>query len=147
MYQKSQSYDARFLRYRVRQTLFFVIFGHFLPFTPLTTRKIKIFKKWKKKKKKKKSWDIILLHKCTKNHDHMLYSPWDTVSDGCNFYISFWDIFCPFMPLMAWKIKIFIKWKKTPEDIIILHMFTKIMMTWKEKWKKISEAYLDVPPK
>ena len=32
MYQKSQSYDVQFLRYRVRQTAFFVILGHFLPF-------------------------------------------------------------------------------------------------------------------
>ena len=31
VYQKSQSYDVRFLRYRVRQ-IFFVIRGHFLPF-------------------------------------------------------------------------------------------------------------------
>ena len=34
VYQNSQSYDVRFLRYRVRQTEFFVILGHFLPFQP-----------------------------------------------------------------------------------------------------------------
>ena len=46
VYQKSQLYDVRFLRYRVRQTGFFVILGYFCPFTPpLTTRKIKILKK------------------------------------------------------------------------------------------------------
>ena len=32
MHQKSQSHDVRFLKYRVRQTKFFVILGHFLPF-------------------------------------------------------------------------------------------------------------------
>ena len=32
VYQKSQSYDVRFLRYRVRQTEFFDIMGHYLPF-------------------------------------------------------------------------------------------------------------------
>ena len=34
MYQKSQVYDVRFLRYGVRQTEFFVILDHFLPFSP-----------------------------------------------------------------------------------------------------------------
>ena len=46
------------------------------------------------------------------------------VHDPCN-YFSFWAIFCPFIPLTAWKIKIKKKWKKTPEDIIILHNCTK----------------------
>ena len=32
VYQKSQLHDVRFLRYGVRQTEFFVILGHFLPF-------------------------------------------------------------------------------------------------------------------
>ena len=51
--------------------------------------------------------DIIISHKCTKNHDHiMLYCFWDLAHDGCNF----WAIFCPF---------------KTPGDIINLHMCTK----------------------
>ena len=34
VYQKSQSYDVWFLRYGVRQTKFFVILGHLLPFYP-----------------------------------------------------------------------------------------------------------------
>ena len=34
VYRKSQSYDVWFLRYGVRQTKFFVILGHFLPFYP-----------------------------------------------------------------------------------------------------------------
>ena len=51
--------------------------------------------------------DIIISHKCTKNHDHiMLYCFWDLAHDRC----SFWAIFCPF---------------KTPGDIINLHMCTK----------------------
>ena len=32
VYQKPQSYGVQFLRYKVRQTEFFVILGHFLPF-------------------------------------------------------------------------------------------------------------------
>ena len=61
------------------------------PFTPLTTPKMKISKKMKKT-----PGDIIILHKCTKNHDHRLYCSWDMASDRCNCYFSFWAIFCPF---------------------------------------------------
>ena len=50
--------------------------------------------------KKKMRGDIIVLHKCTKNHDHMLYL---SEIDGCNCFFSFWAIFCPFT---AQKIKI-----------------------------------------
>ena len=37
----------------------------------------------------------ITLHKCTKNHNHMRYSSWDTEWDKQNF-LSFWGIFCHF---------------------------------------------------
>ena len=113
--------------------------GYFCPFTTLTARKIKILKNWKKT-----LGDIIILLKCTKNHDHMLYCFWDMVRDGCN-YFSFWDIFCPFTTLTVRKIKILKNWKKpleissfytsvpkimiicctVPGDIIILHMYAK----------------------
>ena len=67
------------------------------------------------KKMKKTSGDIIILHKCTKNYDHMLCCPWDKVHDRCNYSFSFWVIFCPFTPrtppLKAQKIKISKKWK------------------------------------
>ena len=43
----------------------------------------------------------------------------------CNCYISFWATFCPFIPLKAQKNQNFKKMKKTPGDIIILHMCTK----------------------
>ena len=45
---KCKSNDVWFLRYRVRQTEFFVILDHFLLIYPLKTWKIKILKKWKK---------------------------------------------------------------------------------------------------
>ena len=61
----------------------------FWPFT----QKIEILKNWKKT-----PGDIIILHKCTKNHDHMLYCSWDMVHNRCNCYFSFWAIFCPFTP-------------------------------------------------
>ena len=54
---------------------------------------------------KKTPGDIIILHKCTKNNDHMLYCSWNMVHDACN-YCSFWVIFCTFTSLTAQKIKI-----------------------------------------
>ena len=74
---------------------------------------------------KQKTRDIIILHKCTKTHDHMLYCSWDLVRDGCNFYFSFRALFCPFTPHNSPKNENFKKMKKRPGDIIILHNCTK----------------------
>ena len=138
----------------MRETKFFVILGHFLPFQPhdnLENQNLKIesntswyyhftnlhhkwqsyhvlppygprkLKFWKNEKNtwwhyhfpnvnftkmKETPGDIIILHKCTKNHDHMLYCSWDMARDGCTCYFSFWAIFCPFAPLTIQKIKI-----------------------------------------
>ena len=49
--------------------------------------------------------DIITLHMCTINDNHMIYGSSDMEYDRQNF-LSFWTIFCPFMPLETWKIKI-----------------------------------------
>ena len=67
--------------------------------------------KWKYENLKKKTGDIIILHNCTKNHDHRLYCSWDMACDGCNCF-SFWTIFCPLTPLTAQK-PIFQKNEKT----------------------------------
>ena len=72
----------------------------FYHFTPLTAWKIKI-----KKKKKQSSGDTIILHKCTKNHDHILCCSWDMAHDKCN-YFSFWANCCPFHPQQLKKSKI-----------------------------------------
>ena len=66
----------------------------------------------KNEKKKKMPGDTIILHKCTKNHDHLLYCSWDMVRDGCKCYFSFWAILFPFTTLIAQKMKISKKWKK-----------------------------------
>ena len=71
---------------------------------------------------KKFAGDIIILHICTKNHSHMMYSSWDREWDRQNF-LSFRAIFCPFSPLATQKIKN-LKLKKTPGDITILHICT-----------------------
>ena len=80
--------------------------GHFLPFYSPNSLKNQNFEKMKKT-----PGDIIILHKCTKNHDHMLYCSWDMARNRCNCYFSFWAIFCPFTLLTAQQIKIFKKWK------------------------------------
>ena len=71
---------------------------------------------------KKFAGDIIILHMCNKNHNHMMYGSLDTEWDRQNF-LSFWAIFCSFSPLTTWKIKI-VKLKKSPGNIIIFHIFT-----------------------
>ena len=99
--------------------------GYFLPFCPLTCPKNENFKKMKKM-----PGDIIILHKCTKNHDHMLYCSWDMTCDGCNCYFSFWASFCPFSPLATQKIKISKKWKKCLEILSFYTCVAKIMIRW-----------------
>ena len=82
---------------------FFVILGHFLPFYPTNDPKNleKIFKK---------PGDIILLHMCTINEDHMMYGLWDMQHERQ--FLSFWATFCPLTLLKTHKIKILKKWKK-----------------------------------
>ena len=94
-------------------------FGRFLPFYPRNSPKNENFKNMKKIPE-----DIITLHKCAKNHDHMLYCSWDMAHDRHNCYFSFWAIFCPFTPVTTQKMK--------------------ISKTWK-KFLKISSLYISVP--
>ena len=52
---------------------------------------------------RKLAGDIITLHRCTKNQDHMMYASWDMECDGHNFVIQ--GHFLPFNPLITQKIK------------------------------------------
>ena len=100
---------------------FFSFWPIFCPFCPPNSPKNQNLIK-----KKKTPGDIIILHKCTKNRDHMLHCSWDMVRDRCNLYFSFWAIFCPFTSLTAWKMKFSKKWKKLLKIyIIILNNCTK----------------------
>ena len=65
----------------------------FCTFTPLTAWKKKLSKTCKKT-----PGDIIILHKCTKNHDHRLYCSWDMARDRCNCYFFILGYFLPFYP-------------------------------------------------
>ena len=68
MYHKLQSFDVWFLRYGAQETEFFVILDRFLPFYPVNNPP----KNQNFEEMKIIPGDIIL-HKCTKNHDHMLH--------------------------------------------------------------------------
>ena len=92
----------------------------FCPFTPLTAQK------WKYKKMNKTPEDIIILHKCSKNHDRRLYCSWDVARDGCNSCISFWANFCSFTPIT--KMKNTKKKKKRPEISSFYTSVPKIMI-------------------
>ena len=80
-------------------TRFLAVWVFFCPFTPLLTPKIK---NWKKKKKIRRHF---LFHMCTINNDS-----WD-IRRNTQKFLSFWTIFCPFIPLTNQKIKILKKWK------------------------------------
>ena len=94
-----------------------VILGHFCPFNPLTTWKIKILKL------KKSPGYIVILHICIINDNHMMYGSWDMECDRLNFFVIL-DRFSPFYSPMDPENQNFKKMKKTPEDIIILHIYT-----------------------
>ena len=72
---------------------YFSFWTVFCPFTPLTAQKMKISKAPR---------DVIILHKCTKNYDHIVYCSWDAARDISN-YLSFWAIFSSFTPLTCPK--------------------------------------------
>ena len=86
-----------------RRTEFFVILDYFLLFYPPNNQKNQNFENIKKV-----PGDIIILHKCAINDNHMMYGSWDMKHDGQNF-LSFWTVFCPFT---TQKIKILKNWKK-----------------------------------
>ena len=111
------------------------IFCHFELFlallTPLTTWKIKILKNWKKA-----PGDIIILHKCTENHDHMLYCSWDMAHDRCH-YFSFWALFCPFNSLKNQNLK---KRKKHLEISTFYTSVLKIMIICCTEIKRVADV-------
>ena len=86
--------------------IFLVILDHFLPFTPSNNPENENFEKMKNI-----PGDIITLYTCTRNKNHILYGSWGMEHDRHIFFIIL-DCFCPFIPLTAWKSKIFTKSKK-----------------------------------
>ena len=119
MYQKWQPYDVWFRWYEAWQTIFFVILDHFLPFYPTNNPKNQNFEIMKKT-----TGVIIISQKCTKNHDQMLHCSRDKTCDECNFFYYFGLFFALLSPKRPKKSN-FKTMKKTPGDIIILHICTK----------------------
>ena len=72
--------------------IFLSFWAIFWPFAPLTTRKITILKKMKKV-----PGDIIILHLCTTNDDHMMYGSWKYGAQQTEFFLIL-DHFLPFHP-------------------------------------------------
>ena len=63
-------------------------------------------KNQKFEKMKKNPGDIIILHMCTINDNHMMYESWVIEREKQNF-LSFLTVFCLFTPLTTQKIKNF----------------------------------------
>ena len=103
-----------------------IIFCHFRLFfallPPLTTQKNQNFEKMKTS-----PGDIIILHRCTINGNHMMYGSWDMKHDKQNF-LSFWTILFPFTPLTTWKIKILKNLNKCLEISSFYTGVSKIMI-------------------
>ena len=126
MYKKIWSDDKLFLRYGAWQMqLLFLILGYFSPFIPLTAQKIKILKKWRKKKHLQISFYIcvpkIMIRWCTV---HKIWFMTDVT------VISHFGLFFALFPLNSPNDQNFEKMIKTPGDIIILHMSTKVIVRW-----------------
>ena len=97
---RHRSWDMEWDRQNI--LLFWAIF---CPFTSLLTPKIKIGKKTTT------TGDIIFLHVCTINENHMTFGSWDIRCDEQNF-LPFWAIFWPLTLLTIQHIKILKKWEK-----------------------------------
>ena len=106
VYQKPQSYEVQFLRYKVTQ--FFIILAIFCPFSPLplTTQKTKNF------------GDVIILNLRNKRHDHLMYAYLDMEWLHRHSFLLFQAIFCSFAPLLTPKIKIWKKLKKKHPEML-----------------------------
>ena len=102
----------------------FCHFGLLFALLPTNNTKNQNFEKMRKR-----PGDIIILHKCTKNNDNILYCSWDMTCDRCNF---FWGggYFLPFYPLTAQKLNIFKNWERLLEISSFYTYAPKFMVRW-----------------
>ena len=82
VYHKWRSYNTWSLKYKVWQTEIFIILGHFFSFQPLDNLGNQNFNI------EKTPGDIIILHICTINDNHMMYGSWDVECNRQNFLSS-----------------------------------------------------------
>ena len=101
-------HDVWFLRSKWDRHNFLSFWVFFYPSSPPHNQESQNFEKLKKPPA-----DIIILHICTINNNHMMYGSWDIERDRQNFFIL--DHLLPFYPnphLWTQKIKVLKKWKK-----------------------------------
>ena len=98
--------------------------GHFLPFYPLPSKNPP--KNQNFTNMKKIARETIILHMCTKNHNHTRYGSWYMEWD----FLIFWAISCTCTPLTTWKIKILKKWEKHLEMSSFYTCVPKITIIW-----------------
>ena len=91
---------------------YFFISGNFFLYPPSSLKNENFFKKMKKM-----PGDVIILHKSTKNYDHMVYCSWYMARDECNFVNFHFGLF------FALKNENFKKNEKKP---LIYHHFTQV---------------------
>ena len=88
------------------QTEFFFILDHFLPFYPPNNPENQNFENMKK------HLEISSLYVSVPKIMIISHTIPEIQCKTCNFYFSFWAIFCLFTPLITQKINIFKIWKK-----------------------------------
>ena len=71
----------------------------------------------------RKNPDVIILHMCTKSDNDTMYGSWNMKHNRQSFLL-FWTIFLPLYYPNNPENQNFVKTRKTPADIIILHMYT-----------------------
>ena len=116
---KLQSYDVWLLKYQPQQTEIFVIFDNFLPIYPIKTWKIKILKKWKQ------CVEISSFYTSVPKIMIICYTVPEIWHMTDVIIIFHFGLFFALLPPNSPKNQNFEKMKKTPGDIIILHMCTK----------------------
>ena len=75
----------------------------------------------------------MILHMCTINDNHMMYGSWNMEHDRQN-ALSFWTIFCTFVPLTTPKMKIL--WR-----FIILHNCNNVNS--RDGYNGINQLWID----
>ena len=134
MYQKSRAYSAYASWDKGASTQFSVILRHFCPFTSLLALKIK---NWKKIRR------YFLFHMCIRNKDS-----WD-IRHHRQIFLSFWAIFCPFIPLANQKIKTLKKWKKLLEILSFYFCLPRMTIIWctvPEIWSSTGKIFSHFEP-
>ena len=122
VYHKWSSYDAWFLRYRVQQAEFLLLWTIFCSLPPLTTQKIKI-----------DAWRCC--HVTHVYHEWKSYDVWflryrDMEIWSATEFFSFWAIFCPFNPPPPQQQPRKSKFWKNEKKPWRYHHFTQVYHKW-----------------